>query len=157
VLLCIHVYGDAPAVCEKAVLFGRPVFELLWINLVAAVHISATRWTPLPQEVSIAPSVSESTAAPIVHDRSKKRRRRSACPESEFHEFTGPGARHPAGIRRALTVSQASDATRIPRAASRRCLYTLARLGFVSEDHGRYSLRPKVLTLGLAYMSSLPP
>jgi IclR family pca regulon transcriptional regulator len=58
--------------------------------------------------------------------------------------------------RLALTVSQASDATRIPRAACRRCLYTLERLGFVTHHGGRYSLRPKVLTLGFAHLSSLP-
>jgi IclR family pca regulon transcriptional regulator len=58
--------------------------------------------------------------------------------------------------RRALTVSQASEATGISRAASRRCLYTLERLGFVSEEAGRYSLRPKVLTLGFAHLSSVP-
>ena len=58
--------------------------------------------------------------------------------------------------RSALTVSQASDATGIPRAASRRCLYTLERLGFVAEENGRYSLRPKVLTLGFAHLSSMP-
>jgi IclR family pca regulon transcriptional regulator len=58
--------------------------------------------------------------------------------------------------RRALTVSQASEATGIPRAASRRCLYTLERLGFVAEEGGRYCLRPKVLTLGFAHLSSVP-
>jgi IclR family pca regulon transcriptional regulator len=58
--------------------------------------------------------------------------------------------------RSALTVSQASDATGIPRAASRRCLYTLERLGFVTAENGRYSLRPKVLTLGFAHLSSVP-
>jgi len=58
--------------------------------------------------------------------------------------------------RLALTVSQASEATRIPRAACRRCLYTLERLGFVSHHEGHYSIRPKVLTLGFAHLSSLP-
>jgi len=58
--------------------------------------------------------------------------------------------------RRALTVSQASDATGISRAATRRCLYTLESLGFVAEADGRYSLRPRVLTLGFAHLSSLP-
>ncbi len=58
--------------------------------------------------------------------------------------------------RYALTVSQASDATGIPRAACRRCLYTLEKLGFVTQEDGRYALRPKVLTLGFAHLSSLP-
>lgn len=58
--------------------------------------------------------------------------------------------------QRSLTVSQASDATGISRAATRRCLHTLERLGFVSQAEGRYSLRPKVLTLGFAHLSSGP-
>ena len=56
----------------------------------------------------------------------------------------------------ALSVSQASLATGIPRAAARRCLYTLEALGFVTNDLGHYSLRPKVLTLGFSHLSSSP-
>src|SRR5438105_13269573 len=59
--------------------------------------------------------------------------------------------------RRHLTIAQLSQRTAIPRAAVRRCLYTLAKLGYVSSDDGRgYSLRPKVLALGHAYLSSTP-
>lgn len=58
--------------------------------------------------------------------------------------------------RRSLTVSQVSQATGIPRAAARRCLYTLQQLGYVAEDSGQYTLRPKVLTLGFAHLSSRP-
>jgi IclR family transcriptional regulator, pca regulon regulatory protein len=46
----------------------------------------------------------------------------------------------------ALSASQASLATRMPRAAARRCLYTLEALGFVTNHLGHYSLRPKVLS-----------
>lgn len=57
--------------------------------------------------------------------------------------------------KRRLTISQLSHRTGIPRAAVRRCLYTLARLGYVSVEDGRnYSLRPKILALGHAYLSS---
>jgi IclR family transcriptional regulator, pca regulon regulatory protein len=56
----------------------------------------------------------------------------------------------------ALSVSQASIATGIPRAAARRCLYTLEALGFMTNHLGHYSLRPKVLTLGFSHLSSLP-
>src|SRR5205085_2460333 len=39
----------------------------------------------------------------------------------------------------------------------RRCLYTLVRLGYVSTVDGRnYSLQPKLLGLGHAYLSSTP-
>src|SRR5437763_3353009 len=59
--------------------------------------------------------------------------------------------------RRHLTIAQLSQRTGIPRAAVRRCLYTLAKLGYVTSDDGRgYSLRPKVLALGHAYLSSTP-
>jgi IclR family transcriptional regulator, pca regulon regulatory protein len=57
----------------------------------------------------------------------------------------------------AMTISQISHKTGIPRAAVRRCLYTLRALGFAdSEDGGRYVLRPKILALGHTYLSSIP-
>jgi IclR family transcriptional regulator, pca regulon regulatory protein len=58
--------------------------------------------------------------------------------------------------RRNLTISQISQSTGLSRASVRRCLYTLAMLGYVSEDNKRFSLRPQVLTLGHAYLSSTP-
>jgi IclR family transcriptional regulator, pca regulon regulatory protein len=58
--------------------------------------------------------------------------------------------------RRNLTISQISQSTGLSRASVRRCLYTLATLGYVSEDNKRFSLRPQVLTLGHAYLSSTP-
>jgi IclR family transcriptional regulator, pca regulon regulatory protein len=58
--------------------------------------------------------------------------------------------------RRQLTISQVSQTTGLSRAAVRRCLYTLVVLGYVSEDNHRFSLRPQVLTLGHAYLSSTP-
>jgi IclR family pca regulon transcriptional regulator len=59
--------------------------------------------------------------------------------------------------RRTLTISQLSHRTAIPRAAVRRCLYTLSKLGYVSSDDGKtYALRPRILALGHAYLSSTP-
>lgn len=59
--------------------------------------------------------------------------------------------------RRVLTTSQISQRTGIPRAAVRRCLYTLAKLGFVTEEDNRlFSLRPRVLKLGHAYIATTP-
>jgi IclR family pca regulon transcriptional regulator len=59
--------------------------------------------------------------------------------------------------KRQLTIAQISHRTEIPRAAVRRCLHTLVRLGYVGSDDGRtYALLPKVLTLGHAYLSSTP-
>ncbi len=59
--------------------------------------------------------------------------------------------------RRHMSIAQLSQKTGIPRASVRRCLYTLTQLGYVGTDDGRnYSLRPKVLGLGHAYLSSTP-
>jgi IclR family pca regulon transcriptional regulator len=54
-----------------------------------------------------------------------------------------------------MTVSQVSARTGLSRAAVRRCLHTLSKLGFVHADDGKYfSLSPRVLTLSHAYTSS---
>ncbi|MDO9622682.1 MAG: IclR family transcriptional regulator [Pseudomonas sp.] len=58
--------------------------------------------------------------------------------------------------KRHLTIAQISHRTEIPRAAVRRCLYTLMKLGYATSEGHTYSLLPKVLTLGHAYLSSTP-
>lgn len=56
-----------------------------------------------------------------------------------------------------LTISQLSARTGFSRAAVRRCLYTLAKLSFAGTDDNRhFYLRPRVLTLGHSYISSMP-
>lgn len=58
---------------------------------------------------------------------------------------------------RPATISQLSLRLGISRAAVRRCLYTLERLGFAGSEDGRhFHLRPRVLTLGHSYMNSMP-
>ncbi|HEX4332022.1 MAG TPA: IclR family transcriptional regulator C-terminal domain-containing protein [Usitatibacter sp.] len=56
------------------------------------------------------------------------------------------------------SISQLAMRTDIPRAAVRRCLHTLVRLGYADHDAERrtFALRPKVLSLGYAYLSSIP-
>jgi IclR family pca regulon transcriptional regulator len=56
---------------------------------------------------------------------------------------------------RELALSEVARATGLTRAAARRFLLTLVRLGYVHFDNGRFSLRPRVLELGFAYLSSL--
>lgn len=57
--------------------------------------------------------------------------------------------------KRSLTVAQLAQRTGLSRAAVRRCLYTLSRLGLAGSDDGKnFALRPKILTLGHAYLSS---
>ena len=58
--------------------------------------------------------------------------------------------------RHHLTISQVAQTTGLSRAAVRRCLYTLNKLGYVGEDDKRFFLRPLVLTLGHSYLSSTP-
>jgi IclR family pca regulon transcriptional regulator len=55
------------------------------------------------------------------------------------------------------TISHLSGKTGLSRAAVRRCLYTLVKLGFAGSDDGRhFFLRPRILTLGHSYISSMP-
>jgi IclR family pca regulon transcriptional regulator len=58
--------------------------------------------------------------------------------------------------RRSLTIAQISHRTGIPRAAVRRCLYTLKQLGYAESDANNFTLKPKILTLGYSYLSSTP-
>ncbi len=60
------------------------------------------------------------------------------------------GAEHPE-----LTLSEVARITGLTRAAVRRFLHTLVDLGYLRTDGRRFSLRPKVLELGYAYLSSL--
>jgi IclR family transcriptional regulator, pca regulon regulatory protein len=52
-----------------------------------------------------------------------------------------------------LSLSEVARATGLPRAAARRFLLTLVQLGYVHFEGGRFSLRPRVLELGYAYLS----
>ena len=56
---------------------------------------------------------------------------------------------------RELALSEVARLTGLTRAAARRFLLTLVKLGYVNFSHGRFSLRPRVLELGYAYLSSL--
>ena len=53
-----------------------------------------------------------------------------------------------------LTLSEVARTTGLTRAAARRFLHTLVSLGYVRSDGRRFALRPKILELGYAYLSS---
>lgn len=55
----------------------------------------------------------------------------------------------------ALTLSDVARMTGITRATARRILLTLEELGYVRSDGRLFSLTPRVLSLGWAYLSSL--
>jgi IclR family transcriptional regulator, pca regulon regulatory protein len=54
-----------------------------------------------------------------------------------------------------LTLSDVARLTGMTRASVRRFLHTLVDLGYMRTDGRRFSLRPKILELGYAYLSSL--
>jgi len=54
-----------------------------------------------------------------------------------------------------LTLSDVARQTGLTRAAARRFLHTLVELGYVRSDGRLFSLRPRVLELGYAYLSGL--
>ncbi|MDO1583287.1 IclR family transcriptional regulator [Rhizobium oryzicola] len=55
-----------------------------------------------------------------------------------------------------LTITEASKLTGLDRATARRCLLTLAELGFAHYDGKFFSLTPRILRLGHAYLSATP-
>lgn len=59
-------------------------------------------------------------------------------------------AQHPA-----LSLSELAQRAEIPRAAARRFLLTLEALGYVRSEGRLFSLTPRVLELGVAYLSGL--
>jgi IclR family transcriptional regulator, pca regulon regulatory protein len=57
--------------------------------------------------------------------------------------------------RERLSLSEVARVTGLTRAATRRFLLTLVQLGYVRNDGREFSLRPRVLELGYAYLSGL--
>jgi IclR family pca regulon transcriptional regulator len=119
-------------------------------------NLSIAGGLPLPELNPRKPPESEVPAAPPKHS-------------SDSDAFTGDPnfmtslARGLAVIqafsqrRHHLTISQVSTTTGLSRAAVRRCLYTLAKLGFAgSDDNRHFFLRPRILALGHSYISSMP-
>lgn len=54
------------------------------------------------------------------------------------------------------TLAEIAESVELPRTAVRRFLLTLIDMTFVRTDGKRYWLTPRVLRLGLSYLSSLP-
>ncbi|KOF54211.1 IclR family transcriptional regulator [Achromobacter sp. DMS1] len=54
------------------------------------------------------------------------------------------------------TVSSLAAATGLPRTVVRRVLLTLCDLGYAATDQREFRLTPKVLNLGMTYLTSLP-
>jgi IclR family pca regulon transcriptional regulator len=59
--------------------------------------------------------------------------------------------------RRRISIAQVSHVTGIPRAAARRSLHTLVKLGFVAMDEANlFYLRPRILSLSHSYLTASP-
>ena len=56
--------------------------------------------------------------------------------------------------RTRLTIAEVAAITGLSRAAARRCLLTLTQLGYTEFDGKFFSLAPRVLRLGYAYLAS---
>jgi IclR family pca regulon transcriptional regulator len=56
--------------------------------------------------------------------------------------------------RTAMTTAEAASAAGLTRAAARRLLMTLQEQGYAQFDGKRYSLTPRVLGLGFAWLSA---
>lgn len=55
-----------------------------------------------------------------------------------------------------LSIAEVARIAGLPRAAARRCLHTLQRLGYAGSDGRSFFLKPKILSLGYAFLSSTP-
>ena len=56
---------------------------------------------------------------------------------------------------RGMSLSEVAAAAGLTRPTARRLLLTLEELGFVRSSGGTFGLTPKVMSLGMAYVSSL--
>jgi IclR family transcriptional regulator, pca regulon regulatory protein len=59
------------------------------------------------------------------------------------------------GAPRPLSMAEIADRANLTRAGARRLLHTLIRLNYAAMEAGRFKLAPRILDLGLAYLSSL--
>lgn len=55
-----------------------------------------------------------------------------------------------------LTVTEAAQGAGLDRATARRCLLTLAELGYATHDGKFFALTPRVLRLGTACLATMP-
>jgi len=60
------------------------------------------------------------------------------------------------GAPRGRSLSELAQQCELDRATTRRLLLTLETLGYVRAEESRYSLAPRALSLGYAYLSSFP-
>jgi IclR family pca regulon transcriptional regulator len=57
--------------------------------------------------------------------------------------------------RRVMTLTEVAEAANLARPTARRLLLTLQEIGYVRSEANGFALTPKVVELGMAYVSSL--
>ncbi len=57
--------------------------------------------------------------------------------------------------RKEMTLSEVAEVTGLTRAGARRILLTLQSLGYAAQNKRKFSLTPRILELGYAYVSTL--
>ena len=55
-----------------------------------------------------------------------------------------------------LSIAEAADATQYDRATTRRCLLTLAELGYCAYDGKYFTVTPRILRLGTGCLAAMP-
>lgn len=91
-----------------------------------------------------------------------RKKKSGAGVAGESRHFIGALAKGLAVVRAfgeratALTLSEVAERTGLTRAGARRYLLTLEELGYARQDGRHFYLTPKVLSLGYAYLSSMP-
>ena len=58
--------------------------------------------------------------------------------------------------RQRLSITEAAETSGLDRATARRCLLTLADLGYADYDGKFFSLTPKILRIGHSWLSATP-
>lgn len=58
--------------------------------------------------------------------------------------------------RQRLSIAETAESSGLDRATARRCLLTLAQLGYADYDGKFFALTPKILRLGHAWLSATP-
>jgi IclR family pca regulon transcriptional regulator len=103
------------------------------------------------------PARAQPAAADAADGRAEVSRRPSPPRRTDFVQSLDRGLaviRCFSSERPSLTLSEVAERTGLTRAAARRFLLTLQELGYVGSTGRQFSLRPRVLALGYAYLSS---
>ncbi|HWM48844.1 MAG TPA: IclR family transcriptional regulator C-terminal domain-containing protein [Xanthobacteraceae bacterium] len=101
-----------------------------------------------------------STTRPDLASVAAAMRARRATPDTSDKEFMTTLAKGLAVLgsfgreRPSMTLSEAAQAVDLSRATARRVLRTLAELGYVEQNGRQFTLAPRILDLGFAYLSA---